>query len=109
MTTFPAMSAVKRPDLLLQRRARRWLCRSWLAAARYCTYRVPDFASKNLSCPVSASCEAAAVLELLAAALAPLLGHLQAWLAAGVLDDPCAEFLVAAGAAARAAGLHHML
>jgi len=49
------------------------------------------------------------VLELLAAALAPLLGHLQAWLAAGVLDDPCAEFLVAAGAAARAAGLHHML
>lgn len=36
-------------------------------------------------------------MELLSAALAPLLEHLQAWLAHGLLDDPCREFFTVAG------------
>lgn len=37
------------------------------------------------------------LIELLSAALAPLLTHLQHWLADGVLDDPCSEFFIMAG------------
>ena len=36
-------------------------------------------------------------MELLGAALAPLLEHLQAWLAHGLLADPCHEFFIVAG------------
>jgi hypothetical protein len=36
-------------------------------------------------------------VELLSAALGPLLEHLQAWLAHGLLNDPCCEFFIVAG------------
>lgn len=36
-------------------------------------------------------------MELLSAALAPLLEHLQAWLAHGLVNDPCREFCIVAG------------
>ena len=35
------------------------------------------------------------LVELLSAAMAPLLAHLQRWLAHGMLEDPCSEFFVA--------------
>ena len=49
------------------------------------------------TCCCAGCCEAALLVELLSAALAPLLEHLQAWLAHGLLDDPCREFFIVAG------------